>query len=1139
MIPLYNPTDFKSLATTSSTTIIDPRVNNFKLLAGADSMHDFNLNGNRVPIDTWPNVSFTLLQNLYGLVGTPQMPSLDKANLSKFDPGDKFTAWTQSMSINKITASSVEEQTVSYFETEYKNNLLGKTKILTYTAVVDTIKKYTNEGDPINTAIWKANKMLCENADILEIDISIDEGWDKSYSTQDKIYIGLFLLNFYFPPTDIDPAFNTKNPTYITFDAGSNIPSKIFGLLDQVINLVTPLNIADSATEGQHLAVDKSQKRAGVKNKYVFPLNEISTGPGYYLYKSNVFTMSNNVRLFIKKPDDDYTERNKYNFVVEVDQGLASCNLINFTNGDVTYSSGPGVKYLSNVMAGSSDNPIKTGVAPIKTDCGIPSLPNNKPNALYFDVKRSGDWEQCLAALTVNKTKPETPQTGRVILCTLDRLCALFSRCLGQNTLYHYGTKLVLFRYSTAVLTREQIEQQQLSQQQETAKDNEKARESIEKINKAFDELDKRLNNTNNTNNIVLIKGFASNTELKRFINQLAKLLLLASLAKYKSIYDTFIKTTDANQFLISLRELTGEYVTYNRIDNFIDIINNFKKSILINGSLITLPKGSFCYYNSNLLINNIYKDLLDIFNFDSKTNRVTKTLSNNNYKIKLDDSGLFNNLNKISNELNIINTNSNTQLFKFLEKEFSEIPYDKDLIVSNIYTESNKKYYTQLQTSLKNVIKTMFQTTSQGGRGITRENNIIQRGGVTQQEKDNLVENLLSNITTEFISLSVSLNEMTEKIVKVDTSFDDFITQIMNNKDEKYTNDILQLLQVFFENSWSYIQQAEASIFSSSSETTQRIQVDQRQFKQGIDINKVRQSKIETRQEKLRQDRDMFINENRKMVGGSAETELFNIKRLYYMLYLFFACLYGEIPKEQDAKINEIIAIGFSNRAEINDYINNVFLTNNFFNDYIDKTPPTGIIYNSDIKATNLIIIIKYCLNIRTNYSANINNYVLFIFTFFVNYLKFYVKKVAEKNKVADLSTYGYYKGIITNFTDNQKIQELFTKINDQNKKNNPNNTDISIINNDKQLDTEITNYEQVFLQIDIIIKALLMYTIDPISTIKHLKETSSLGGGKYTQKKSTKQMKSMKQRKIMKQRKTMKQRKQRKTLKNIPLKK
>ena len=218
---------------------------------------------------------------------------------------------------------------------------------------------------------------------------------------------------------------------------------------------------------------------------------------------------------------------------------------------------------------------------------------------------------------------------------------------------------------------------------------------------------------------------------------------------------------------------------------------------------------------------------------------------------------------------------------------------------------------------------------------------------------------------------------------------------------------------------------------------------------------------------------------------------------------------------------INTIKAGNFNNPIAINDYINYSLLKNNvFFNNYISDYPEIGIIYNDDIRAANLKIIIKYCLKIRFEKTEPIDNYVLFIFTFFVNYLKFYVEKAAihainNPNAInaINLSNFGYYPGIMNDFTNVDNIQRLFAKI------NTATNADLSLIDTGSL--SETLNHVAIFKQIDIILKSLLMYTFDPNRAQTHLSVINSLSvskGGKRTRRKKSKQRK---QRKTMRRRK------------------
>ena len=1112
MIPLYTPADIRNYAIGKTTPNDIKNMKNLLLLAGADSIHDFNDKGIRVPINTWNNVFGSLLQNLNSLSNT-------RVN--------NLTEWTQSMSSNQVSAGSVEEKTESYFESEYPGELFGKTVILTYRDIITEIGRRGQKGN-MNSQILEANQRLCRDADILEIDMAAGENWNVSYSPQDKIDIGLFLLNFYFPPPDA--AYNTSNPSYITFDAGSNIPSKIFGLLDQVINLVTPLNIADSATEGTHLAVDKTQKRAGVKNKYVFPVNLTNGNIEGYMYNSNIFTMKQGVNLYIEKQPGEYNETNKYAFEVKVKQGTGPvCNLIPFTNDGKTYRSGPGVEYLSEVMHYNNQNkqgqlpqPSTGVIAPINTNCPNLNIPNN---ALYLDVKRSGDWEQCLAALTVNKLMPEKAQSGRVILCTIDRLCALFSRSIGQNTLYHYGTKLTLFRYNAGQMSPEQIQQQIADRAASEERDASIAAEAIRQITNAFSSvnINKLLIST------VSISGFKPKQQgLNNFILNIAKLLLLSSITHYMVIYNNYNKPGgDYKQFFSSIRELSGVYITPKNIEPFIDTINTYVKSINSGDNIILLPKGTFCYYDSQTVID-LYDILQRILIFTDRT----KSIALVNYKLALEENNFFTVLTKISTNMSIItqfsevlNNVSQQQAlqlqlnsvsnFNVFSTNICNTPY-REGCNNNNYTVCNIEYYNNLKGFIVTIIGT--QTSTLGGA-----RKMIQTGGgLNETQTQTLIENLYISLTTEFISLSVLLNDITANLVNnnsmdFDTLYNVMIinpSTVINQIASSYTKDILQILQNFFENSWYFIQQAEESFnvdMMSGGDF-------KRPVKTGINVEKARIGRIDNNKENIKDARKNKFNSSRNFNVNIGPTELVNIKRLYYTLYLFFACLYEDIPNDpyQMSMINTITEGIWNDPKAIDEYIYNYLLKNNvFFNNYISNEPEIGIFYSDDIRGANLKIIIKYCLKIRYEKTTQINNYVLFIFTFFVNYLKFYVGMAAvnaiNTNTInaISLSNYGYYPGIINDFKNTDAILSLFNKINTATASSDT----ISLITTQSLSETE--NHVEIFKQIDIIIKILLMYTFNPVRTITHLNTTNYLSrGGKRTRKnrkKPKKQMKSM----------------------------
>ena len=90
-------------------------------------------------------------------------------------------------------------------------------------------------------------------------------------------------------------------------------------------------------------------------------------------------------------------------------------------------------------------------------------------------------------------------------------------------------------------------------------------------------------------------------------------------------------------------------HVTNYLFSLFIDSINTYKNAIK-NYNTIILPKGSFCYYDSQMLIN-LYDGLQHILIFTDRT----KTISLVNYKVALEQNGFFSALQKISVNISIL----------------------------------------------------------------------------------------------------------------------------------------------------------------------------------------------------------------------------------------------------------------------------------------------------------------------------------------------------------------------------------------------------------------------------------------------------------------------------------------------------
>jgi hypothetical protein len=1224
MIPLFSLDPIKEenkyirrILTPNGNKFANVFTDDLKLIAGADSIHDF-FDTVRVPNDVFINVSNNLIANLKILYPTTNVQLLGSQIMGKDgklknpSANDPYKTWLENLSDKKITASDLEKKTEVYFENKYPKFLLGNVVKLTYRQVIAQININITLGQDNNTAIYNAYMSLCYNRsiDTIEIDMEPGEIWDTAYSTTDKTFIGLFLLNFFFTPQplivnqgsstqeQIDVAFNTKKQTYMTFDANSNIPTKIFGLLDQVINLVTPLNIADSASDYHHLVVDTSQKRASVKNKYVFPLIPTpsnvqiptSADKQVYLYNSNIYTMSDGVNLYIEKPQGEYGEKNKYDFKVYASKFISNnnngniepCEILHFTNADgTTYSSGPGVKYLSNMIDYNGrtlpkPEPSNSEIAPLDSGCMNKFDLTNKPKALYYDLKRSGDWEQCMAALTVNKlmTSGNDAQKGRVILCTLDRLCALFSRSIGQNAIYHTGTKLHLYRYAVN-LTPEEIDRNARNAEQAARLQEEADRDAAvvaqqaaaeaaillvekqeganiikRKISTIMSQLKQPLENYL-TENIFIEKLKVSNSlnnNIYKMINFFARILFIKSLKK-------LIATTniaDPQGYFDSLNEITDSLVTPSNYEPFIDNITKYITAFV--GVNVAYPnqrlllRGKLGDYDSEKLIE-LYSNLKSI---NKEITRDSKSITKHNYKKKLEKEGVFSILELIlrdlepeeNSQISLLPPAPPSNYFEELKdfvNKFKEQPYNNNSNVQPTdFTESNKAYYGNLKSIIQKYSVLIPPTINRGG---SEENqyggDLSDKEQQERQEQKNGYKSLMLELTNEFMSLSVSLNEITESIAKNNTetnwgnmNYKGFILKMktlqlneatqttgesssaMEVENEiDYTNKILEILEVFFENSWKAIEIAELN---------------------AIDTN--------------------------------------NHKNLYYTIYTYFACLYGDIigdvnnpvvkdilaknyflksgitetrsssdtPENKKKRILEDSDSGQSySKKSKNDSssskivtVSSFLLEITFFNDYIKDdyyNYITTILNNNNVWFNNII---RYCITARFQENKR-NNFALTVFTTLLNFFKYciYYRVKGANNEIPNmlnLNNYGFNNGflVLNDIKDGTTdFGKFFNKLINFTSRNN------GSINID---DYEIIHQRIIFLRLPVILSILSSNFINPDQLVYQLNELKKIrgGSGKYTRKKYKSKSKKMKTRKNNTRNKNLKRRKTQKRI-------
>lgn len=791
-------------------------------LGGTDNIHDFDDNGGRVPTYSWDSVSSNLLTNL---------------QLLNRQGAATFTGWLSNTYSGSVSASNVEDQTIIYFEKNYPTELnKNKRKIISYRDIINNFENQDYKND-------------IQKAYILELDLSELEDWGRDYSESDKKKIGLFILDYFFPPPNDDPTLNSSNKTYMSFDAGSNMPDKIFGNMDQVINLVTPLNIADSALTESHL---------NGKNYYFFPTSQTNEP---YVYESNIYTQNNyNLNLLLTTPE--YNRNNRYDFKIDIkDKANNPLTTLLFNSDN---KSGPSVTYLSesinqlqnngNISASSDKMVSLTELNRLKQDKNLIKL--------LFDLKRSGDWEQANASNISNQMKD-----GRVIFSTIDRLCALYSRCINQNTLYHYNTKLILYRFDGIGLSDEQkmLNKIEYMKEKMIAFTNQnviiqqfldiiinskksilqdfnqrvifkyKLNTDVQKICSFFSrklieitniQLDSIINglqtkksgvNNNEYNN--LLNQYNSKPELMNLSNQ-QQITTLSDQQK-KDIDNLFNSIKNFNfGFDVELTQLSllfGSSVTIENVLTF----TNLLKNVIKNGQY---SEGQYGYYKYTL-INKIKEIFAEIIRYNPDKISLTKS-KRNDYLYYKDKLFLYESIENLLTYLNLLQQKDmNISNIIELLKNINTTNYSKTTDQID-FVESNNTYNKTLQDIINEIIENIPNPIV-GGDPINNKKRKDERSGeedIIEPFKkykpinnENTIENTIENISiqllNEFIKLSESISSITTILLKKNdkentykkrkldeynsmndkqTTFDEFISKLLEmNLNETTVNEI------------------------------------------------------------------------------------------------------------------------------------------------------------------------------------------------------------------------------------------------------------------------------------------------------------------------------------------------------------
>jgi hypothetical protein len=234
-------------------------------------------------------------------------------------------------------------------------------------------------------------------------------------------YIANFILNYYYPNIT-----NAQYNGYFTFDAKPGVVAKTFRDIAEVYQLVTPANIADSAVT--------TFKALNNRNEYFFPDPE-------WVFNSNYYT-GDSVKLKFLRSPKGFDVKNQFGFSLQVQTN----NIIKKFDFSSTQKQGPSVNYLVDLMLiGEKAKPNIGSILNI-SKLASQDLKEFVNNGLLFDIKRGGDYEQVnFARYSNTKGKP-------TIFSTIDILCSLYARTLAQNTVWHNGEKMTLYRFPSVAI---------------------------------------------------------------------------------------------------------------------------------------------------------------------------------------------------------------------------------------------------------------------------------------------------------------------------------------------------------------------------------------------------------------------------------------------------------------------------------------------------------------------------------------------------------------------------------------------------------------------------------------------------------------------------------------------------------------
>jgi hypothetical protein len=502
-----------------------------------------------------------------------------------------------------VTTNEIEDRTIEYFESL---GLPSRTKILRYEEIV-------------------INNDTLDNIDVLEI----VKGKVDPKKGIDLKPVADFILNFL-----VGSSYKTKY-TRFTFDMAQAMVGAIFRNHPQVKGLITPMNIADSATT--------NLEKLGLElDDYLFPKSQ---GSNYYESERNLLSKDSYQIQLEERGNSVFSGKTPFNFDYIVKR--EGVEVRGHFGDDVKQGTSLNelLKLHLHAKEGLNYTPITSKTLSVNFNNiwgGIKKDISSNESSIFLNMKRGGDQDQVDGAYIANLNKD---RPLNVVMVTGDRLCALASRLRGQMTILQNSYNVKVYR--ARALTDAQ--KQELEEKYNDFKDN-IIKEVIQQKNELKGKLTQFLNSISesgpNKNNQLSTKIYYS--KMKDIKGQLNKII---------------------NNFLT---DQLKEDTIINKMDDLGLTINSLQELITLEATFNPQMEIDFLrYYPSQFeQLEGIYKTLYDAVNSKS---RLVRSM---NYEQELNKSDGFISIAKLIID-GIKEVDIRNKLINSVNETFNNIPGD------------------------------------------------------------------------------------------------------------------------------------------------------------------------------------------------------------------------------------------------------------------------------------------------------------------------------------------------------------------------------------------------------------------------------------------------------------------------------